>query len=977
MINTLSLSWPLSSRWSCLCFVVALAGCGKGKEFDGAKAPYGPRTASTQVHSTLTFASGSIFGSTNNSQVTTVVGQKTIGGTIYDRLATTRVDDPTKGGEYWIKENSDKTVDFAGFLHTSLVGGLVPAASLTLATPVKINLEPPLNEWQPVAGSGTLTLTDTLATSTANVTGQYKLVEKDAIVETGVGPLSGCNHYSGQASSDSAGIPALFRGQTVNAELWYHPSYGVVAFNAPDLGVGTVMTDTSDCGEIDSSSYRTIRKVGVVDSSSSFGLDTYDCDGNQLAADKNTHAAMLLELRWVDEASAQTDVQPLPNVEFGVPMGYFPNSMAESPVSIFHPEENGQGFKYWYSYVNQASKNSPGDDAIAYHITARAVPGLSPVRVTARIHYKVLPSRVGVMPDAGPAYGSRPDGGRTDAGLADSGLLPDRPVDSGLPDGGRDGANDRIPDGSQGDTGVKADATDGGVADSPSDSSGDMAGVTSCNLIVNGNAEAAIGSADGTAVPTPGWTSVGGATGAQYGVYGWPALTDPGSPTRGLNLFSGGASDATSSLTQTVNVSQFASAIDASRVSYGLSGWLGGWQSQDDNATLTVTFQNALGTALGTGSIGPVLAADRASATGFVQRSSSGAVPSGTRTVLVVLSMVRTAGTANDGYADDLSLVFGGTGMAGCNLDASADGGGTDSRADGGTGDAAVAYFTAGTPPTGVMAPVGARIGALKMTTNFAVGGIFWKDGRLYAASNSGGPIVSVMPGETGTLWANVPSLQGGSPSWRHGVPLAGGNILLAIDYYGGATGLHEITPKGDDSPWTLAQGHSGIGDIVALPAGGWVFSDFESYNIFKVSAKNVPETSLIPAGSGSFSPAYLAHDALTDTLYFVNMNNLGSEPWFGGDGAIYKLTTTGAPALVATPPAGASFTGLAVGLGGLFPAGLYAADSANSRVVKVESNGTLTPAVTGVPTPSELRIDPVSTGLALFSADQVLFLLP
>jgi hypothetical protein len=302
-----------------------------------------------------------------------------------------------------------------------------------------------------------------------------------------------------------------------------------------------------------------------------------------------------------------------------------------------------------------------------------------------------------------------------------------------------------------------------------------------------------------------------------------------------------------------------------------------------------------------------------------------------------------------------------------------------DSRADAGTADAPPTYFTVGTPPVGITAPAGAKISALQTTKNFGVGGIFWKDGRLFSASNLGGPIVSVMPGETGTLWADDQSLTGGNTSWRHGVPLTGGNILLAIDYYGGPTGLHEITPTGIDTLWTLASGHSGIGDIVALPSTGWVFSDFESYNIFKVPAKNSPETSLIPAGATSYTPAYLAYDALTDTLYFVNMNNLGGESWFGGDGAIYKLTgtaTSSAPVLVAKAPTGARFNGLAIGLGGLFPAGLYASDTSNSQVVRVESTGVLTPVITGVPTPGELRIDPVSKGLALLSADQVLFFL-
>ena len=170
----------LRSRWSCssLCLAVALAaGCSKGNggEFDGEKAPYGPKTPTTQIHSTLT-VSTSLSTSTAISQVTTVVGQKAIGGVNYDRLATTRVDDPSKGGEYWIKDNPDGTVAFAGFAHSSLVGGLIPAASMTLNTPITVKLDSPVGVAQPVTASGKLTLTDTSASSSADVTGHYTLV---------------------------------------------------------------------------------------------------------------------------------------------------------------------------------------------------------------------------------------------------------------------------------------------------------------------------------------------------------------------------------------------------------------------------------------------------------------------------------------------------------------------------------------------------------------------------------------------------------------------------------------------------------------------------------------------------------------------------------------------------------------------------------------------------------------------------------
>jgi len=115
-----------------------------------------------------------------------------------------------------------------------------------------------------------------------------------------------------------------------------------------------------------------------------------------------------------------------------------------------------------------------------------------------------------------------------------------------------------------------------------------------------------------------------------------------------------------SSLTQTVNVSHYAGSIDKNHATYKLSGWLGGYADQGDNATVTATFQDALGNPLGTGSIGPVTASDRSNQTGLLPRSSDGTVPSGTRKVLVVISMVRTDGTANDGYADNLSFIFSG-----------------------------------------------------------------------------------------------------------------------------------------------------------------------------------------------------------------------------------------------------------------------------------------------------------------------------
>lgn len=89
-----------------------------------------------------------------------------------------------------------------------------------------------------------------------------------------------------------------------------------------------------------------------------------------------------------------------------------------------------------------------------------------------------------------------------------------------------------------------------------------------------------------------------------------------------------------------------------------MRGFFGGFFTQGDFATLTLTFQDAGAATLGTVTIGGVSNVDRGNATGLLARQSAGAVPVGTRQVNLTLRMTRTDGSYNDGYADNLSLVF-------------------------------------------------------------------------------------------------------------------------------------------------------------------------------------------------------------------------------------------------------------------------------------------------------------------------------
>jgi len=186
--------------------------------------------------------------------------------------------------------------------------------------------------------------------------------------------------------------------------------------------------------------------------------------------------------------------------------------------------------------------------------------------------------------------------------------------------------------------------------------------VSSCpacghNLIENPGAEAGKGAGSDVRVKVPHWKQTHGFTAAQYAWSGGDlSATTPGPKHRGKNYFYGGPDSARSTGTQVTTVAT--GGIQTGTVQYTLSGWLGGWESQGDHATLNVTFENAGGQAVGTAHIGPVSQAQRKGNSELLFRSSTGMVPSATAKLKIQLVMVREAGSDDDGLADNLSLVF-------------------------------------------------------------------------------------------------------------------------------------------------------------------------------------------------------------------------------------------------------------------------------------------------------------------------------
>jgi hypothetical protein len=170
------------------------------------------------------------------------------------------------------------------------------------------------------------------------------------------------------------------------------------------------------------------------------------------------------------------------------------------------------------------------------------------------------------------------------------------------------------------------------------------AGIYGQNLIVNGDAE------QGTA----GWLSFDDYGFVQSVDYGnnWVKPGEPGPLDRGAKMFTGLGARAVA--WQSLDLGQLSQEGDR----YSLSGWLGGWQAQGDNAKLFVSFLNGAGDQIGFSEIGPVTAADRGNQTGLFYREASGLLPAQTYTLQFWLSMERLGGGDNDGYADNLSFTL-------------------------------------------------------------------------------------------------------------------------------------------------------------------------------------------------------------------------------------------------------------------------------------------------------------------------------
>lgn len=358
---------------------LALAACGEGSRED-VRAPYhsfGPSTVATMV--------ARLPGGETPSGTIRIVGETVINGRTFQayKVAMDPVH-PQNGIELWIDKEDDDRFTFQGYEEPGVM-------SVVADRPHTIRTDGPEGVPQTVEFGATTTTFESGESRTGTAVVEYVKESDDVTLQTAFGTLSGVKHFSGTVTLQGEAAPALIEGVPLDVELWYHPSFGIVKGDMPLLNLGLDMKTTEDCGDPMAPGFNSIQKVGLVrPGGERFRLATYDCSGD-FNADKNTHAKMLLELRFADEDQARSGTQPPVIETFGTVWGTFPERLVASPFSIFHPEENGQGYTFWYALVDEAAKNEPGSNGIAYRIEVEPADTMThAVRATARIRYNVI-----------------------------------------------------------------------------------------------------------------------------------------------------------------------------------------------------------------------------------------------------------------------------------------------------------------------------------------------------------------------------------------------------------------------------------------------------------------------------------------------------------------------------------------------------------------------------------------------------------
>ena len=184
------------------------------------------------------------------------------------------------------------------------------------------------------------------------------------------------------------------------------------------------------------------------------------------------------------------------------------------------------------------------------------------------------------------------------------------------------------------------------------------------NLIVNPGAENGSGAnvLTGEIVVPTGWTTTSNFTAAVYASAPSPDFVldrdDAALIGGGNNYFAGGPINPLSTASQIISFDDLAADVDAGRLSFLLTGYLGGYSGQNDAITIGATFLDGTNAVLLASLLGPVN-----SVTVSVIPSCCSPLRadlrSRRRAIRSSISLAHASRVAsNDSYADNLSLLF-------------------------------------------------------------------------------------------------------------------------------------------------------------------------------------------------------------------------------------------------------------------------------------------------------------------------------
>lgn len=263
------------------------------------------------------------------------------------------------------------------------------------------------------------------------------------------------------------------------------------------------------------------------------------------------------------------------------------------------------------------------------------------------------------------------------------------------------------------------------------------------------------------------------------------------------------------------------------------------------------------------------------------------------------------------------------------------------------------------------------------LRTNYSLGAInslfFDTNGDLYVFNSSPNRRSLARIDQDG-LWRRVVEsevLEG--TNYRAGA-VHGDGFVVAVDYApdttgNGLKGIYLLNGDGTYSQWTLEREHAGISDLIPAPGGGYYFTDFENDNIWHITEPGQPETAVLED-----PPVALLSLAVSDSGEICALNWIPGEWWSnGGVNAIYRIQGNTA-VLAAQAPEGSRLRGIAAAKGGLFGDAFYVTDAVGGRVLRLESDNSLTPVISGLPDPSLIRFDPVTQSMVVSCDGQYLF---